>query len=473
MPEPRIESGQTYVPFAIIANPIEALAYRAAQSRDAAGNTAIADRLNADLARAAEQAGDNMDLSQVQGFGDDPGERIMEVHSQLSGIERAVYEALQAEARERTAAEDIEMGNAARMGRGGGVTGQESATVNRGLEHALGYIDRMVAAARERAGEDADNVFNAARRGGQFQYQDALPQGLRSHEIRAAVFQTTSWDPFYTREPGYVPSARRPLQILDIMPMSMTNTDTVAYMLETHYGPAADGVAEGATAPEARFEIQEQTEAVKRIRHRVPVTEDILADEGQTRGYLETVMPFGVMQVTDAQILTGAGDATDLGGILGKAGVQQRAFGKVSAGDTTVTKPFHGIKQAKTQVRVTGRAMPTHCILHPEFWDEICLAETESGGFYLGRPSEEFAPRVWGMPVVENDNLSFAASGNMGLISDLTGMFTTLYVREGVMTEMGTMGDQFGQWTVTIRSGWRGALVIRRPASHCRLVKSA
>ena len=318
---------------AIIANSVEALAYHGARERDHAVNTTRAAALTADLSRAEEQAGPDMDLTRVTGFGDDPGARIMEVHSQLSGIERAMYAHLSEEARATRATEEAAAIVARNAGGAGGLPGAiaGNSRLNRAAELAQGRTDRILGAVSPNAAEGDEynaNVLRAMASGGGFEHTDELPRGLRSHEIRAALFDTGDWDPFYTREPGYVPAATRPIQILDIMPMAQTGTDTVAYMEETTYGPAADSVAEGASVPEAAFALTERTVSVKRIGHRVPVTEDILADEGQTRSYLDFVMPFGVMQAFDGQVLSGdqANDANDLLGILNKTGVQIKAF---------------------------------------------------------------------------------------------------------------------------------------------------
>ena len=474
----KVESGKTYAPMAVISNAAEALAYYGARERAHADNVTRAAALTADLSRAEEQAGPDMDLSRVNGFGDDPGARIMEVHSQLAGIERAIFMHISAEATATRETEKAAAIVARNAGGAGGLPGPASgaARMSRGRELAQGRTNRILAAVSPQVAEGEEYNADALRvlaNGGGFQHTDKLPRGLRSHEIRAALFDTGDWDPFYTREPGYVPAVTRPIQILDILPMAQTGTDTVAYMAETTYTPAAASMAEGGTAAEAAYALTESTEQIKRIGHQIPVTEDALADEGQTRQYLDFVMPFGVMQAFDAQVLLGdpGTTATDVAGILEKTGVQTKTFLKV--GSTTVIKqPFHSLKQAKTQVRVTGRAMPTHAILHPELWDELSLAETSAGGFYLGRPSDEFAPRVWGMPVIESDHLSFAAGKDMGLISDLTGLYTTLYIREGVSTQIGTSGTQFGEWKLTIRSRVRAALVIRRAASHCKLIKA-
>ena len=69
--------------------------------------------------------------------------------------------------------------------------------------------------------------------------------------------------------------------------------------------------------------------------------------------------------------------------------------------------------------------------------------------------------------------LSFDDSGDdMGVISDLTGLYTTLYIREGINTQIGTSGTQFDEYKLTIRSRVRAALVIRRATSHVRLIKA-
>ena len=63
-----------------------------------------------------------MDLTRITGFGDDPAARIMEIHSQLAGIERAMYAHLTAEARAERATEEAAM-VARNAGGAGGLPG--------------------------------------------------------------------------------------------------------------------------------------------------------------------------------------------------------------------------------------------------------------------------------------------------------------------------------------------------------------
>ena len=51
-------------------------------------------------------------------------------------------------------------------------------------------------------------------------------------------------------------------------------------------------------------------------------------------------------------------------------------------------------------------------------------------------------------------------------------MYIMLYVRTGVRTETGVVGEQFKKFQLTIRSSWRGGLVVNRPQAFCTLTKA-
>lgn len=480
---PELEVGKNYNPLAIVANADEAMAYRAAQSRTNEQNQAQARRIFADLTRASEQAGEEGDFSRVTGFGDNPAERVMQLHSQLAGIERAVYEEVRAEA-ERQRQESAVLRNV------GGIVsvGGDGRLIR--PQSTMTPAQRFYAAVEESGRPMADLIRSNWEHMEEFLGQET---GLASEQIRqalfgtigirAANFTTTSWDPWFNREPGYMPSVSRPLQIVDVIPMGSTNSDTVAWMEETTRTSAAAEMAEASRAPESAFALTQRTTPVQRIGHRIPVTEQVMNDVGQSSNYLNTIMPFSVMQRVDGQILNGDGAAPNLEGILNKTGIGNTTLEKETGG-TDLKDGIQGIRKAITAYKVAnesyGRgdatvmpAMPTHILMRPELWEDISLQVTASVGFFLGNPSGEFAPRIWGVPVLETTHLATYAPGSVaGMIVDFTGMFVTLYIREGLSTQMGFDDQNFSSFMVTIRSSIRCALAIRRAAAFHTLTRA-
>jgi len=275
-----------------------------------------------------------------------------------------------------------------------------------------------------------------------------LPIGLK------ALFQTTAgWLPESTRTGRVTEAVTRPVQLLDILPVAQTGQPSVLWMLETTRTHAAAEVGEGLQKPEAEFVLTEQTSPVQEIATSIPVTETQLEDVPAVESYLESRLRFGIEQRLDGQVMDGDGIAPNLLGILNTAGIQTQPTGADPVPDA--------IFKAMTLVRVGGRAVPTHVVLHPNDWQEIRLLRTADGIYIWGSPSETGAARIWGLPVVLNEIIP----ENTGLVGSFEMAWITLYERRGIVVEQGFVGDQFRENRRTIRASGRWAIIVPRPAA--------
>ena len=127
------------------------------------------------------------------------------------------------------------------------------------------------------------------------------------------------------------------------------------------------------------------------------------------------------------------------------------------------------LKKAKTKLILTARVMPNVYALHHNIWDEIALSETDSAGYYLGSPADNFQERLWGLPVVLTDHLSDGvnAGDNGGLCMDT--MYIRQWMRRAIHSEVGLNGTDFVQRQLTIRAGMRACLQVRRPPAVMRI----
>jgi HK97 family phage major capsid protein len=64
------------------------------------------------------------------------------------------------------------------------------------------------------------------------------------------------------------------------------------------------------------------------------------------------------------------------------------------------------LRQARTKVRVTGRATPTAYVMHPNDWEDLDLLQDNEARYYFGGPSVLGTPRLWGLPVVESEGMT-------------------------------------------------------------------
>lgn len=278
--------------------------------------------------------------------------------------------------------------------------------------------------------------------------------GFGLHEIKT-LFQTTAgWAPESIRSGRVVDAVTRPIQILDIIPTGTMNSASYPWMLETTRTHAAAETAEGATYKESTFELTEQTSTARKITDSIPVTDEQLEDEAAVQSYLDMRVRFGISQRLDNQVLNGDGTPPNLTGIRNTAGIQTQA----KSADPVPDAFF----KAMTKIRVTGRAIPTANIMHPNNWQGIRLLRTADGIYIWGNPSEAGPERLWGLPVVQSDAIP-EGTGLVGSFSD----WCQILERRGIIVEMGFIGNQFTEGKQTIRASMRAVFAVYRAPAFC------
>lgn len=298
-----------------------------------------------------------------------------------------------------------------------------------------------------------------------FSFKDVLPSDLMAGAAlpntmgTKTLFQTSAgWAPESVRIPGLVVDAvTRPIQLLDIVPLAQTDSAQIVYMEETTRTHAAAETAEGATYPEAAFALTEQTSNVRKIATSIPVTDEQLEDVAQAESYLSGRLIFGLRQRLDEQVLTGSGTGVNLEGIANNGSIQTQALGSDPVPDAFF--------KAMQNIRVTGRAMPTHHIIHPDDWEDIRLLRTADGIYIWGNPSEAGPERMFGLPVVQAD----AGSAGTGYVGSFMPAWISLFEKRGVDVQVGYVDTQFTEGERTIRADMRMAFVLFRPAAFCQV----
>lgn len=271
---------------------------------------------------------------------------------------------------------------------------------------------------------------------------------------RKALMSTTAgFAPESIRLPGFVDAVTRPIQLLDILPMGTISQAAVPYMEETTRTHAAAEAAEGAAFAESTFVFTQRSVSVQKIADSLPITDEQLEDVAFIEGYVNSRLAYGVRQRLDGQAMNGNGTAPNLRGILNTAGIQTRARGADPVMDA--------LYKAMTGIRVTGRALPTHHVIHPNDWQDIRLTRTADGIYIFGSPMEAGPERLWGLPVVQNEVIA----ENTALVGSFEPSWITLFERRGIDLQVGYVGTQFTSGLRTMRADMRAALVLFRPAA--------
>jgi HK97 family phage major capsid protein len=294
--------------------------------------------------------------------------------------------------------------------------------------------------------------------GFQFSIPEVYPSELlaKSAQFKTLMETTAGWAPESIRVPGLVvEKATRPVQLIDIIPIGQTGMEKVVYMEETTRTHSAAEKAEGAAFAESAFVLTERESNVRKITDSLPVTDEQLEDVPMVSSYVNGRLVFGLRQRLDTQTLIGDGSAPNLRGIKNISGIQTQAKGSDPIPDAFF--------KAMTKLRVTGRVMPTHHIIHPTNWETVRLMRTADGLYIWGNPSEAGPERMWGLPVVQVD---IDSAGTGYTISALP-QWMSLFERRGVDVQVGYIGDQFVQGKRTIRADMRFAFVVFRAAAIC------
>ncbi|WP_017974361.1 phage major capsid protein [Actinopolyspora halophila] len=263
------------------------------------------------------------------------------------------------------------------------------------------------------------------------------------------------WPPESTRTGKVVDFATRPVQVTDIFPTGNTSQQLVVYMEETTFSNSAAEVLEAGAFPEAALALEEKNSPVRKIAVYLPLTDEQMEDEPHAKSYVNNRLPFMLRQRLDSQLMVGDGSAANLRGVLNTVGIQTQAKGTDPSPDA--------IYKAMTKVKVTGRAAPDNVVIHSNDWQEIRLLRTADGQYLWGSPLESGTPRIWGLPVVENDVITEGTA--------LVGDFRThseLVSRRGVDVQVtNSHSDFFINGKQAVRADIRVALVVYRPTAFC------
>lgn len=234
------------------------------------------------------------------------------------------------------------------------------------------------------------------------------------------------------RLPGYVDAAPfRLLTVRELMTVIETTSDAVEYVQVTGYTNNAAPVAEAISAgeisavapvvtpvqaglkPESGLSTRVVKDTIKTIAHWIPATTRALMDAPQLEGLINAFLLYGLKEKSENLMVTGDGTGENFTGILNTPGIQAQAY------DTDMLAT---LRKARTKIRLNARVTPTAYLMNPLDWEKIDLSKDLQGRYYFGGPTELGNPRVWGLPVVENEavpeGMAVVAAWNYGVLYD-------------------------------------------------------
>ena len=276
-----------------------------------------------------------------------------------------------------------------------------------------------------------------------------LPVGAK--ELKT-LFQTSAgWATESIRDARVELKPERPVTVVNFLPTSATQHNSVKYMEETTFTNAAAEAAEAGTYAEAALALTERSQAVEKIAVFLPVTDEQLEDEEQAEDYLNDRLIFMLQQRLDLQIVQGNGTTPNLLGTNNVTGIQTQAKGSDPTPDA-----FYKLFR---KIRSDGFAEPNVVFVHPNDWESVRLLRTADGVYIWGNPSQAGPERIWGVRVVQTT----AAVENTATSGDYV-TYSALRVRSGVEVRVSdSHSTYFIEGKQAIRADVRVAVVHCRP----------
>jgi len=260
------------------------------------------------------------------------------------------------------------------------------------------------------------------------------------------------------RVPGYKFDPTRPVHVRQLLATGSTQSDVVRYVKESGYSNGAAATAEGATLGQSDFDMTAADANVRKIGTYFRISEEMLADTPQLTSYLSARAPEKLLEVEDAQILSGDGTGANLSGIITDAADFDTSASGAFYQSVESANEFDVIVAALNQLSLLNYS--ADCImLNPTDFNKILLLKDSTNKYLKDQVYNGLQPSFSGVKVIQNTAI---AAGTF-LIGNF-GIGTQLWVRQGVNVEFFREdGTNVRDGFVTVRVSERVALTNYLP----------
>lgn len=266
--------------------------------------------------------------------------------------------------------------------------------------------------------------------------------------------------------PGITGINQRPLVVEDFLPSGATESPVVSYIIESAWTNAAGMVAEKGAKPQMTVEtFQRVNEPVTKVAQIYKMSDEMMQDQSQVKGWLDSRLLYGLGQKVQQQLLNGTGTLPQLRGLNQRTGLQTTVTSASLNGDTGAWAT--AILQQITNIRNVGFTEPNAIFVNPYDWSVVQDLKDKNGQYLNGGPwSRSYgnnAPNVasfWALPLVATLDQP-QGTALVGNFSD-----SQVWNRQGITVEMtNSDGTDFQNDIVTVRAERRLGLALYRPLS--------
>lgn len=239
------------------------------------------------------------------------------------------------------------------------------------------------------------------------------PNGVQYKDVHSGSIGTVVHPGFGTVQRAPMVSA--PMltwRVRDLFPQMNTNSVMIEFIEELGFVDAGDNAAamiperDGVSPPNDNFGLKPKsqihfnikTTPIRTLAHWVPASRNVLDDEPQLRGIIDTRLLYGLRLVEDQQLLLGDGTGQNLLGIFNTPGIQLFPSGGYHA--PTNETYVDAIRRGATRVML-AQYDPTGVVVHPYDWERMELTKDTQGRYLVaGSVTSGAEKRLWQMPVV-------------------------------------------------------------------------
>ena len=261
---------------------------------------------------------------------------------------------------------------------------------------------------------------------------------------------------------GFYYDPTRTVRVRDFLPTIPTSSNTVRYVQETSYTNNAAARIEGSAYGESSFVLNAVDAPVRSIGSYMTLTKEMLNDVPQLSSYISTRLPAKVMNVEDAQLLTGAGTGANLQGLMtagGGAAFDEASTGEFyqffGAGASAYTNEFDVLVAAKNQAQILEYS-PNVIMVSSSDYNKMFLRKDANANYVIFTNG---VLTLLGIPIV----VSNAVADGKFIIGDFA-QGATLAQREGMEISFAEQNEaNFIKDLVTVKATERIALPIHNP----------
>ena len=254
---------------------------------------------------------------------------------------------------------------------------------------------------------------------------------------------------------GIVPLAMRGLNVLDIIPLGTTTSDTIKYGKESTFTNNAAETAQGEQKPESVIEYTSQEDFVRTIPTFIKVSKQALDDAPMLESSINARLAHMVRHRLQTQIITGNGTSPNISGLM-------------TVGNHTAFTPASGDLATdslnKAKYEIIGDDYEGNVILmNPADFGAIERLKTNttdnsyafSGGSALTYINNGMQALIWGLPVVLSNDVT---AGKFILMDRFA---VQLFMRDSLKIEIFDQDeDNVQKNLLTIRAELRAAFAV-------------